>query len=106
MWRIALVLVAACGRFGFDSNPDALTGDTASQGTFAPARQTYIKASNTEADDYFGSAVALSANGRTLAVSAPHEDSAATGVDGDQTSNAAGLAGAVYSAGAAYVFDR
>ncbi|HRI07536.1 MAG TPA: DUF4215 domain-containing protein [Nannocystaceae bacterium] len=55
----------------------------------------YIKASNTGADQ-FGAAVALSADGKTLAVGAQEEDSAATGIDGDQADNSADNAGAVY----------
>jgi hypothetical protein len=57
---------------------------------------TYVKASNTGANDQFGTVLALSADGSTLVVGAPFEDSAATGVDGDQASNAAGDSGAVY----------
>jgi hypothetical protein len=60
------------------------------------ALEAYIKASNTDAVDHFGAKVALSADGTTLAVGAPLESSAATGVDGDQASNAASFAGAVY----------
>jgi hypothetical protein len=60
----------------------------------------YIKASNTGAGDSFGTSVALSADGTTLAVGAATEDSAATGIDGDQANNAA------IAAGAAYVFTR
>jgi hypothetical protein len=59
-------------------------------------QQAYIKASNTEANDYFGRRVALSADGLTLAVNALLEDSAATGINGDQTNNSAVYAGAVY----------
>jgi hypothetical protein len=64
------------------------------------SQQAYVKASNTEDSDGFGAAVALSTDGSVLAVGAPRESSAATGVGGDQTSNAA------VSAGAAYVFTR
>jgi len=60
------------------------------------SQQAYIKASNTEAGDWFGHKVALSAEGDTLAVSAPNECSNATGVGGDQTDNSAPYAGAVY----------
>ncbi|MET0657094.1 MAG: Calx-beta domain-containing protein [Steroidobacteraceae bacterium] len=60
------------------------------------AQQAYVKASNTNEIDLFGSTVALSADGSTLAVGAPAEDSAATGVNGNQASNAADTAGAVY----------
>ncbi len=59
------------------------------------SQQAYIKASNTEANDLFGTRqIALS--GDTLAVSATHEASAATGIDGDQSDNSASQAGAVY----------
>jgi hypothetical protein len=60
------------------------------------AQQAYVKASNSGVSDNFGHSLALSADGSTLAVSAPQEASAATGVDGDQTDNAANNAGAVY----------
>ena len=59
-------------------------------------RRGYFKASNTDVSDAFGSALALSADGRTLAVGAPYESSNATGVNGDQISNAASESGAVY----------
>jgi hypothetical protein len=58
------------------------------------AQQAYIKASNTGIDDQFGDSVALS--GDTLAVGAPLEDSAATGIDGDQADHSAENSGAVY----------
>jgi hypothetical protein len=58
------------------------------------AQQAYLKGSNTEADDRFGVGLALS--GDTLAVGAADEDSAATGVNGNQTDNAAANSGAVY----------
>jgi hypothetical protein len=64
------------------------------------AEQAYIKASNPGADDQFGYVVALSADGNTLVVSAPSEDSAATGVNGNQEDNS------IESAGAVYVFAR
>jgi len=60
----------------------------------------YIKASNTGTGDSFGASVALSRDGTTLAVGASTEDSAATGVDGNQADNSA------LAAGAAYVFTR
>jgi hypothetical protein len=59
-------------------------------------QQAYIKASNPEDSDSFGSSLALSADGITLAVGAPWEDSDADVVDGDQTDNNASGAGAVY----------
>jgi hypothetical protein len=60
------------------------------------SQQLYIKASNTEAGDNFGTSVALSADSNTLAVGAILEDSAATGIGGDETDNGAPLSGAVY----------
>ena len=56
----------------------------------------YVKASNTGASDTFGRAVAVSADGSTLAVGAPFEDSAAAGIGGNGADNSAGSAGAVY----------
>lgn len=56
----------------------------------------YIKASNAEAGDAFGSNLALSADGTTLAVGAPGEDSAATGVAGNQADDSSTDSGAVY----------
>lgn len=58
------------------------------------SQQAYIKASNTAAGDRFGVSVALS--GDTLAVGAPGETSAATGIGGDQSDNGSPDAGAVY----------
>ena len=46
--------------------------------------------------ELFGGAVALSADGNTLAVGARGEDSNATGVNGDQNDNSAQASGAVY----------
>ena len=62
------------------------------------SQQAYLKASNTNADDRFGTSVAIS--GDTIVVGAPGEDSNATGVNGNQTDNSAAWAGA------AYVFTR
>jgi len=56
----------------------------------------YVKAPNTEIYDRFGSAVALSSDANTLAVGASEENSAATGINGDQADNSAENAGAVY----------
>ena len=60
------------------------------------SQQAYIKASNTDTDDGFGYLVSLSADGNTLAVGAPREDSDAQGINGDQTKNSASWSGAVY----------
>jgi hypothetical protein len=54
----------------------------------------YLKSSNSDPHDEFGSYLAI--DGDTLAVGARLEDSAATGVDGDQDDNSAKDSGAVY----------
>ena len=59
-------------------------------------QQAYVKASNTDSDQSFGASVSLGADGNKLAVGAPRESSAATGINGDQTDNSADNAGAVY----------
>jgi hypothetical protein len=61
-------------------------------------QQAYLKASNTETGDSFGTSVALS--GDTLVVGATQEDSNATGVGGTQSNNSA------LGSGAVYVFTR
>ena len=58
------------------------------------SQQGYLKASNTQAGDYFGWSVALS--GRTIAVGAYLESSNATGIGGDQADDSAAGSGAVY----------
>ena len=62
------------------------------------AQQAYLKASNTEAGDSFGTSVAIS--GDTVVVGAPFEDSGAKAINGDQNDNS------VFSAGAVYIFVR
>ena len=56
----------------------------------------YVKSSNDEAFDEFGSSVALSRDGRTLAAGARGEDSGAKGTEGQQADNSTKEAGAVY----------
>lgn len=67
-------------------------------GTRSPL--SYLKASNADASDAFGTAVALSRDGTTLVVGADLEAGDASGVNGDPDRN--GLPGA----GAVYVFSR
>ena len=54
------------------------------------------KASNTNGGDFFGDAIALSADGNTLAVAATNESSGVAGINGDQADNTVAAAGAVY----------
>ena len=62
------------------------------------SQQAYLKASNTDDSDLFGSSVAIS--GELVVVGAHQEDSSSTGVNGNQTVRGA------YSSGAAYIFER
>lgn len=60
-------------------------------------RQTsYIKASNTGTNDFFGYSVALSDDGNTLVVGAVGEDSDARGLQGEQGNDNARASGAAY----------
>lgn len=63
-------------------------------------QQAYVKGSNTQAYDEFGSIAALSRDGRTMVVTAKGEDSAAKGINGNQADNSADEAGAAYIFGA------
>jgi hypothetical protein len=84
----------AVGAIGESSNATGVNGDqTNNLATQSGAvyvfttdgttwrQEAYLKASNTDAQDAFGYALALSADGTTLAVGAPEEDTAATGID-------------------------
>lgn len=64
------------------------------------SQQAYLKASNTGQDHWYGSSLALSADGNTLAVGAMAEASSARGINGKQADSSAG------GAGAAYVYQR
>ena len=105
--------ILAVGASGEDSAAPGVGGDQADNSVndagavyvFARhgntwAQEAYLKASNPGDVDYFGYSVALSSDGATLAVGAWAEDSAATGIGGNQADNSASYAGA------AYVFAR
>ena len=62
--------------------------------------QAFLKASNADSLDQFGTNVAISADGNTLVVGAYFEDGGGRGVNGKQDDNSLG------QAGAAYVFVR
>ncbi|ENM5926685.1 hypothetical protein ILY70_002703 [Vibrio mimicus] len=68
------------------------------------SQSAYIKASNTGASDLFGSSVAISKDGKTLAVGAPTEDNAAKGIitNGSETTDV----GTVNNSGAVYLFTQ
>lgn len=59
-------------------------------------QQTYIKASNSKAEIKFGESLAISADGKTIAVGAPYESAHSTGVNGNEISTSALASGAVY----------
>ena len=91
----------AAGVDGDESNNDARNAGAAyvfvRTGTNW-SQQAYLKASNTDLQDWFGSAVAIS--GDTVVIGAPGESSNATGVNGDGSDNSA------HGSGAAYIFVR
>ncbi|MEM9461308.1 MAG: DUF4215 domain-containing protein [Myxococcota bacterium] len=100
----------AVGARGEDSGAKEIDGDQADDSEFFAgavyifvrnganewSQQAYLKASNTEENDRFGSSVALSGDGKTLAVGAIFEDSGEMVIDGEQSDNSAQDAGAVY----------
>lgn len=103
----------AVGAVGEDSAATGINGDqsdnsssdvgaiyvfTRTSGTWL--QQAYVKASNANFFDSFGRSVSVSADGNTLAVGADREDSAVSGINGDESNNSTG------NAGAAYVFAR
>jgi hypothetical protein len=103
----------AVGAPGERSNADGIDGDQANHSlrdagavyvfvrrANAWSQQAYVKASNSDTNDRFGSRIALSADGRTMVVAATGEGSAATGIDGDQNDNTS------FGEGAVYVFSR
>lgn len=86
----ALYMLEACNTSGCNGSTEinAMNETLATIG--------YFKASNTEREDHFGAAVALSADGHNLAVGTADEDSSTTGINGDQDDNTTEFAGAVY----------
>jgi hypothetical protein len=93
----------ASGATGVNGNPDLTAWNSGAAYVFVRSggtwtQQAYLKASNTGSGDNFGISVGVSGN--TVVVGAAWEDSAATGVNGNQADNTAA------SSGAAYVFAR
>src|SRR4030095_13112676 len=86
---------------------------TPASGTISTAQLkqiAYLKASNPDVEDHFGCGgvldghagwgVAISSDGNTMAVGAPHESGGAKGLNGNQGDNS------MYGSGAVYVFVR
>jgi hypothetical protein len=99
----------AISAFQESSNATGIDGDQGNTSAFGSgaayvftrnasvwSQQTYIKASNTEANDTFGYNIKISADGNTLAVGATEEDGSGTGLFANQADNSAAGAGAVY----------
>lgn len=111
-WSVALSADGghmAVGAFFESGGAPGVDGDQSDDGTpgagavYTFARQGqnivqehYLKASNPGSGDNFGYSLALSASGATLAVASNQEDSASTGIDGDQSDNNAARSGALY----------
>jgi hypothetical protein len=55
-----------------------------------------VKATSPDVNDWFGTSLALSSDGATLAVGVPYESSAAKGFGGNPADNSTSGAGAVY----------
>jgi hypothetical protein len=89
-WDEARYAVQAC-------NPD---GCTRSKDVFPRELMLdtigYAKTTNTDAEDRFGSVLAISSDGSTMAVAAERESSSASGVNGYQVDNSSPNSGAVY----------
>ncbi len=108
---LLLVTVVCSGFLGLASctasqaPPDTETVSTETAST-SLQQVAYLKASNPGMFAHFGEGgplaghigqgVAISGDGNTVAIGAPHESSAATGINGDQTDDSAFYAGAVY----------
>lgn len=102
--------VLAVGAYREDSGATGINGDQGDDPTNTDfgavylfshdngswSQKAYIKASNSDAGDWFGRSVALSPDGNTLATGALGELSTTTGINGDQTNNAGAQHGAVY----------
>ena len=102
----------AVGAIGDSTNSTGINGDEsnvlaqASGAVFyfrrtasAWSQEAYIKASNPREAAFFGASVSLSGDGAVLAVGSHHENSNATGWDGNQADTSS------YQNGAAYLFS-
>jgi len=105
-YLVCLVAVVALSQ----NRARSQSSEAASATPFQIRQVAYLKASNAEAGDHFGcggslsghtgNSIAISSDGSTMAVGAPHESSGAKGINGNQNDESA------YGAGAVYVFTR
>src|SRR5687768_13877398 len=98
LFAAGLFLGACSGGDGGAGTPDIPSPGSTQQIVAQLVQAGYLKASNTNADDFFGLSVALSSD--TLVVGAPQEASSATGMNGNEADNS------VHNSGAVYVFTR
>ncbi|MGF1732128.1 FG-GAP repeat protein [Photobacterium kasasachensis] len=87
---------------GINSTPNKLASYSGAVYVFTRSetkweQEAYIKASNTDSDDFFAYSISLSADGNRLAVGAPKEDSGKHDIPSDNTKT---------NSGAAYIFTR
>ena len=99
---VATSMLQKGGGQGTTADPRDRTGDESGafyvftrSGTTWTER-AYLKAPNAQPYDEFGSAVAVSGDGTTLAVAAWGEDGGSSGVGGNQADNSVRSSGAVY----------
>ena len=99
---VATSMLQKGGGQGTSADPRDRTGDESGavyvftrSGTTWTER-AYLKAPNAQPYDEFGSAVAVSGDGNTLAVAAWGEDGGSSGVGGNQADNSVRASGAVY----------
>lgn len=99
---VLFVAVVGCDR-EIDVGPGAPVGGSCSGEGCHPGAvvEEILKASNEGVGDLFGAEVVVSADGSTLAIGAPAEDSGASGVNGSQGNDSAAT-----DSGAVYVFRK
>lgn len=106
-----VVLAVSLGMAGLVAHSHAQAPASSASSVGAPLRQlAYIKGSNIEKGDHFGCGgvldghagygAAISGDGNTMAIGAPHESGGSKGINGNQNDNSA------YGSGAVYVFVR
>jgi hypothetical protein len=99
----------AVGAYAEDSTTVGIGGDQTNNGALDSGavylfsrqlsgwtQKSYLKSSNSKPGDGFGWGIAISADGKTLAVGAPGESSGAAGVAANPNDTSAPLSGAVY----------
>jgi len=101
--------VLVVGAYGEDSAATGIGGNQADNAAAASgalyvfsrvgaawSQLSYVKAPNANANDEFGSAIAVSNDGDTVAAGSQGEDSASLGIGGSQSDESAAASGAVY----------